>query len=146
MPRTPLTRVARRLRAVAGLDPATDEQLLTRYLTGRDQEAFAELIRRHERAVIAACRQVLYDPAAHEDAFQATFLVLVQKAGRVNWTASLGGWLFAVAHRVAVRAARTRARKARAEHRAAARPPSAPAPAPDLSWREAAAVLHEELD
>jgi RNA polymerase sigma factor (sigma-70 family) len=145
MPRTPLTRVARRLRAVASPDPATDEQLLSRYLTGRDQEAFTELTRRHARAVLAACRQVLSDPADVEDAFQATFLVLVQKAGRVNWRASLGGWLFAVAHRVAVRAARTRGRKSRAEQKAA-RPPSAAAPTPDLSWREAAAVLHEELD
>src|SRR5262245_8518727 len=98
-----LARAVRRLRATA--EPAvTDRQLLDRYLTRRDQEACAELVRRHGRAVLAACRQVLSDPADVEDAFQATFLVLLRKAKVVDWRASLGRWLFTVAHRVAVHA------------------------------------------
>src|SRR5262245_37401018 len=146
MSRTPLATVARRLRlADPALSGAPDAQLLARYRSDSDQQAFAELVRRHERAVLAACRQVLSDSADVEDAFQAAFLVLVQQAGRVRCTGSLGGWLFAVAHRIAVRAARTRARKARRENGAR---PAAPTPdsGADLSWREAVAALHEELD
>src|SRR5207245_1874013 len=74
-----LTRVVRRLRAAAGPQPepnATDRELLDRYLRRRDEAAFAELVRRHENVVLAACRHVLADPADVADAFQATFLVL----------------------------------------------------------------------
>jgi RNA polymerase sigma factor (sigma-70 family) len=166
MPHTPLADVARRLKIAAdpALGHATDSQLLFAYRSGADdrprspsgsqadgrgagdrETAFAELVRRHERAVLAACRQVLSDPADIEDAFQATFLVLVQQARRVRCDGSLGGWLFAVAHRVAVRAARTRARKTRRENNAR-KPAATPETGADLSWREAVAALHEELD
>src|SRR5262245_5617607 len=147
MPHTPLADVARRLKIAAdpALGHATDSQLLFAYRSGADQTAFAELVRRHERAVLAACRQVLSDPADVEDAFQATFLVLVQQAKRVRCDGSLGGWLFAVAHRVAVRAARTRARKTRRENNAR-KLATTPETGADLSWREAVAALHDELD
>src|SRR5579883_17660 len=148
MPGSPLARAARRLRAAAA-PPAgapTDRDLLARYVAAADQDAFAELVRRHERQVRAVCRQVVPGEADVEDACQATFLALVRAVGRVRWDASLGGWLFAVAHRVAVRAAHARARAARRE-RAAARPQTAdPCPEADPSWREAVAILHEELD
>src|SRR5262245_19039061 len=101
MSRSPLADVARRLKIAVdpALSGATDGQLLQAYRSGADQNAFAELVRRHERAVLAACRQVLSDAADVEDAFQATFLVLVRQAKRVKCDASLGGWLFTVAHR-----------------------------------------------
>src|SRR5579883_1649814 len=147
MPGSPLTHAARRLRAAARpADPAADRDLLARYAAAADPEAFAELVRRHARAVLAACRQVLPAEADVEDAFQATFLALARNARRVRCGPDLGGWLFAVAHRTAVRAARTRARAARWE-RAAARPEAvAPDARADPSWREAVGVLHEELD
>jgi RNA polymerase sigma factor (sigma-70 family) len=147
MNRTPLATLTRRLKIAASheLAGATDGQLLARYVSESDQAAFAELVRRHERTVLAACRQVLADAADVEDAFQATFLVLVQQAKRVRCPGSLGGWLFAVAHRVAVRATRTRARKTRREN-AARVAPASPETGAELSWREAVAALHEELD
>src|SRR5207247_8734533 len=101
---SPVLTAVRRLRVA---DPAADRDLLDRYLTGRDEAAFATLTGRHERTVLAACRQVLSDPADVADAFQATFLVLIRKARSVRWQASLGGWLYAVAHRVAVHARKT---------------------------------------
>lgn len=147
MSRTPLARIAYQLRIP---DPAfaeaSDRQLLARSQFGEDQEAFAELVRRHQRAVLAACRQVLNDPADIEDAFQATFLVLIQQAKKVRCNTSLSGWLFAVAHRIAVRAVRSRARKERRENAAARSAAVAPEPAADLSWREAVTSLHEALD
>src|SRR5919205_1342269 len=90
----------------------TDRQLLERFLHQHDESAFTALVKRHERRVCAALAKVLHDPADVEDAFQATFLVLVRKAASVRWQAGLGTWLYAVAHRVAVHArsqARTRA-------------------------------------
>jgi RNA polymerase sigma factor (sigma-70 family) len=134
------------VRQVAG-DPGTltDRQLLDRFAARADPAAFAALVRRHGRLVLAACRQVLADEADVEDAFQATFLVLLRKAGAGRWHTSIGGWLFGVAHRVALKARATTYRRRRCEAVAGARRPEAVA-APDLSWREACAALHEELD
>ena len=87
--------------AVAG---QTDAALLHRFVAGGDEEAFAGLVARHGPMVLAVCRGVLRDPSDAEDAFQATFLVLVRRAGSIWVDESLGGWLYRVAHRVAVRA------------------------------------------
>jgi RNA polymerase sigma factor (sigma-70 family) len=122
---------------------AGDGELLARFRARRDEAAFADLVRRHGRLVLAACRQVLPAEADAEDAFQATFLVLLRKADTVRHGRALAGWLYCVAHRVAVQAARSARRRRRHERLASDRPPAAPA---DLSWREAAATLHEELD
>src|SRR5262245_29671143 len=120
-------------------------QLLERYLAERDPAAFTALMRRHSRLVLSACRRVLSDEADIEDAFQATFLVLVHKASSVRWQASIGCWLYSVAHRVAVQARGGTARRRRHEGRASTRRPEAAEPA-DPSWRDACAVLHEELN
>ena len=120
----------------------TDPQLLERYLTCRDEAAFAALVRRHSRLVLSACRRVLRDEADVEDAFQATFLVLLRKASSVRWQASIGNWLFGVAHRLAVQARANALRRRQREATAASKREAAP----DLSWREALGMLHEELD
>ena len=67
--------------------PETARTLLTRYPDGRDESAFAALVERHGPRVLAACRQVLDDPADIDDAFQATFLVLMNKARAMPWRA-----------------------------------------------------------
>ena len=97
--------------AVAG---QSDAALLHRFVAASDEEAFAGLVARHGPMVLAVCRGMLRDPADAEDAFQATFLVLVRRAGSIWVDDSLGGWLYRVAHRVALRAnADARKRKAR---------------------------------
>ncbi len=123
----------------------SDHELLSRFVQNADADAFRELVHRHERTVLAACRQVLSEPADIDDAFQATFLVLLKKARSLDASAPLGGWLFAVAHRVAVRARSDIRRRCTREAEAASRKPTT-VELPDLSWREAVAVLHDELN
>ncbi len=123
----------------------TDRQLLERF-TGRDRRAaelaFTTLVKRHGPMVFRACRAILHDPHASEDAFQATFLVLSRKAAGLWVRGSLGPWLMAVACRVAS-AARAEARRRRVHERKAAE--LAATAADDASWDDRDAILHEEL-
>lgn len=84
-------------------EPSDDARLLARFVRDRDEAAFAELVARHGPAVWTACRRGAPTAADAEDAFQATFLVLVQRADRVRRSASVGGWLFRIAVRLSAR-------------------------------------------
>jgi RNA polymerase sigma factor (sigma-70 family) len=88
-----------------------DSQLLERFVGSRDQAAFRALVTRHGPTVLRACRSLLHDPFEVEDAFQATFLVLVQRAPSIRDPERLGNWLIGVANRVAARARRVLARR-----------------------------------
>jgi RNA polymerase sigma factor (sigma-70 family) len=81
----------------------TEGQLLDRFASGRDESAFEALVERHGPMVLGVCRQLLRDPNDVDDAFQATFLVLVRKAGSLRQQELLGNWLYGVAYRVALR-------------------------------------------
>jgi RNA polymerase sigma factor (sigma-70 family) len=85
---------------------STDRQLLEHFVHDQDPGAFRRLVSRHGSAVYRVCRDVLRDWHEAEDAFQATFLVLVRKAPDIRDPESLGGWLRGVALRVAMRARR----------------------------------------
>ena len=61
----------------------TDAQLLERFLTCRDEAAFEVLVWRHGAMVLGLCRRMLRHEHDAEDAFQATFLVLVRKASSI---------------------------------------------------------------
>src|SRR4051794_537577 len=94
----------------------TDGQLLKRFTDRRDgvsESAFALLVERHGPMVLRVCRSILADSHAAEDAFQATFLILAQKANSLRVRESLGPWLYQVAFRVAscARSATSRRRK-----------------------------------
>ncbi len=87
-----------------------DGEILDRFVGHRDEAAFELLLRRHGPMVLNVCRQVLFDPHEVEDAFQATFLVLVCKAGSIRVEGSLGPWLYRVASRISSRARANRRR------------------------------------
>ena len=125
----------------------TDGQLLERFATrgGEAAElAFAAIVERHGPMVLRVCRHALVDPHDAEDAFQATFLILVKQA-RSLWVAdSLGPWLHRVAHRVATRARSSAARTREHERRAAAARAAWSGDRRDCE--EIVAFLHEEID
>jgi RNA polymerase sigma factor (sigma-70 family) len=82
----------------------TDAQLLTRFIERRDEAAFATLLRRHGPMVRSVCRRVLGNDHDADDAFQASFLVLVRKAASVVPRDMIANWLYGVAHTTALRA------------------------------------------
>jgi RNA polymerase sigma factor (sigma-70 family) len=86
------------------LTASSDAQLLERYLTARDEAAFEALVDLHGPMVLGLCRRMLRDPRDIEDAFQATFLVLIRRAPRIQDRRLLANWLYGVAYRVAFRA------------------------------------------
>src|SRR5262245_54502335 len=87
----------------------SDGHLLARFVAGRDEAAFAALLRRHGPMVLGVCRRVLQHTQDAEDAFQATFLLLARKAGSVVRREAVGSWLYRVAYRAALEARAMRA-------------------------------------
>ena len=116
--------------ALAGL---SDGQLLERFASRGDGEAFGAIVARHGPLVLSACRSALgpHDQAEAEDALQATFILLARRAGSFPLHGSLAGWLYRVARRVArqarVEASRRRARERVVAGRPRAEPPHDPA-------------------
>ncbi len=129
---------------VAGLNEGA---LLERYVSDGDEAAFAALVARHGPMVLGVCRRVLRDERDVEDAFQATFLVLVRRAGAIRDRDLVGRWLHGVAHRVAVRA------RAHSAHRfvheqSVSEPIEAGVAGPasgEAERRELAAIVDEEV-
>ncbi len=124
----------------------TDGQLLERFVTTSGEtanSAFAALIERHGPMVLRVCRGVLRDEHEAHDAFQATFLVLLRRAGSLWVRGSLGPWLYRVGYRVAVRAKVASDRREEAERRAAE---MAGDRASDGQGDDLGPILYEEID
>ncbi|MFO0878354.1 MAG: sigma-70 family RNA polymerase sigma factor [Gemmataceae bacterium] len=137
-----MNRLIQHLFATCGRDEVTDGELLTRFLSGRDATAFAELVRRHGPMVWGVCSRLLRNQDA-EDAFQATFLVLVQKATTLPDRETVGNWLYGVAYQTAVRMRALAARRSMRERQATVMPePSTPE---RYVWNDLVPVLDEEL-
>ncbi len=121
----------------------TDERLLRDYVASQDARAFAAIMRRHGGMVSGVCRRVLEREQDVEDAFQATFLVLLRKAPSLSRPNLLGNWLYGVAYRISskIRSANIRQRTREA--------PMVDLPAPDAnddaSWRDLQPVFDDEL-
>src|SRR5262245_4297238 len=137
-----LAEVLRYLGALTGTARGADRgdaELLRQFVARRDEGAFAALLERHGALVLGVCRQVLGEEQA-EDAFQAVFLILTQKATSLRRQQSLAAWL----HRVALNVCRTArlqtARRLAHERQAA----SATSYVDEVrDWQP---ILHEEVD
>ncbi len=94
-----------------------DNQLVERFLdrneSATSDAAFRALLDRHAGMVLRVCQEVLQNPHDADDAFQATFLVLVQKARAIRRRESVAGWLFRIARRISTRARQEAARRRR---------------------------------
>src|SRR5262245_29721661 len=121
----------------------SDGHLLADYLGRREDAALAALVRRHAPMVWGVCRRVLHNHHDAEDAFQATFLVLVRRAASIASRELLANWLYRVAYQTALNA-RAAAAQRRARERQVTRMPEPVAAEPDL-WRDLQPVLDEEL-
>src|SRR4051794_9442977 len=128
------------LRGGAGL---TDGQLLEGFISRRDGAALEALVQRHGPMVWGVCRRVLRNEHDAEDAFQATFLVLVRKAASIASTELLANWLYGVAHRTALKARATAARRKGREKQVAEMPE--PAVAEQHLWGDLQPLLDAEL-
>jgi RNA polymerase sigma factor (sigma-70 family) len=125
----------------------SDGALLQRFVTDRDQTAFSALVQRHGRLVLNVCQRVLGDFHAAQDASQATFMILARKAGMLDRSTPLGGWLYKVAYHLALRSRAVTAKQRLGERQAANEfdAPAAEASTPDLDQRELHQVVREEL-
>ena len=120
----------------------SDGQLLERFVAGRDEAAFAALVRRHGPMVLGVCRRLVRHAQDAEDCFQAAFLVLAQRAGSVRRREALAGWLHGVACRVAREAGGAAARRRSREKQVSEMPHPEVAPAQPQDWRP---LLDQEL-
>jgi RNA polymerase sigma factor (sigma-70 family) len=121
----------------------TDAELVQRFAADRDEACFAALVQRHGPMVRSVCRNILRHEQDAEDAFQATFFVLARKAESMQQTPALGGWLFGVAHRIAMNVRSRTARRRERDRRAAARSPAGPMA--EASLHELQALLDTEV-
>jgi RNA polymerase sigma factor (sigma-70 family) len=129
---------------VTGDRESSDRQLLERFVNGADGDAFQALVRRYGPLVLGVCARVLGSEHSVEDAYQATFLVFVRKAGSLRAPESLGPWLYGVAYRTALKARAERAQRRRRERPLVeAASPSNP---DDLIWHDLRSVLDEEVN
>jgi RNA polymerase sigma factor (sigma-70 family) len=134
------------LRQVSGGDRTgdqTDAQLLDRFLKAHEATAFEAILGRHGALVWSVCRAILHDSHDAEDAFQATFLVLVRQARSIRKHTSLRSWLHGVAYRIAVQA-EVNARKRRTHERQGV-DMEAVQPLGSTAGADLGPALHEEL-
>jgi RNA polymerase sigma factor (sigma-70 family) len=123
----------------------TDGELLGAFLSRRDETAFEALVRRHGPMVLGVCRRVLQNAQDAEDAFQATFLVLVRKGAGVRPREMVGNWLYGVAYRTALQARGVIARRRTKEKQVSDMPQPSVEPEPNETWKELKPLLDEEL-
>jgi RNA polymerase sigma factor (sigma-70 family) len=122
----------------------TDGQLLESFVSQRDEAAFGVLVRRHGPMVLGVCRRVLRNHHDAEDAFQATFLVLVRKAASIVPREMVANWLYGVAYRTALKARGLIAKRS-AREKQVTEMPEPEAVEPDDCWRELQPLLDQEL-
>jgi RNA polymerase sigma-70 factor (ECF subfamily) len=121
----------------------TDGQLLARFIDGREEAAFAALVRRHGPLVLGVCRRLLGNAQDAEDAFQASFLVLARKASSVVKREAVASFLYGVAYRTALRAKARAVRTRAMERQVEVMPQPEVPPAEAQDWRP---LLDQELN
>jgi RNA polymerase sigma factor (sigma-70 family) len=146
MTTSPMSEVTQHLRSLLLLPEGadlTDGQLLEYFISRREPAALEALVRRHGPMVWGVCRRVLGSHHDAEDAFQATFLVLVRKAASVYPRAKVGNWLYGVAYQTALKARATRAKRRKRESSVTQMPE--PAVKDQDLWNDLQPLLDQEV-
>src|SRR5882672_8694634 len=120
-----------------------DDQLLARFFKEREDAAFAVLVERYGPLVYGVCRRILSDANDAEDAFQATFLVLVRKGGTLRDPGRVASWLYGVAYRTARKLRAKAALRTKSERQASEMPTKSDVS--DMTYDELQAVLDQEI-
>ena len=144
-----IVRQLRTLYNIGTIGDLTDGQLLERFATDADEVAelaFSALVERHENLVWRVCLSIVRDEHEAEDAFQATFLVLVNKARSLWVRDSLGPWLHQVACRTASHLKTTGIRRRKHERLCAQNDGSREVGLGTPLDVDLAAAVHEELN
>jgi RNA polymerase sigma factor (sigma-70 family) len=146
MPANPVNMVIQRLsraESIRELKLLTDAQLLDSFILCREQQALSVLIERHAPMVWAVCLRILHKHHDAEDAFQASFLVLVRRAASIVPRGMVGNWLYGVAYRSALKAKAMRGKRQNRERQ------STPLPAvgvlPDVDCNDLQSIIDLEL-
>jgi RNA polymerase sigma factor (sigma-70 family) len=145
MPTSHMSEVVQYLRQTVLLHEGTgltDGQLLGCFIEQRDDAAFAALVRRHGPMVWGVCRRLLRHHQDAEDAFQATFLVLLRKAASIVPRTLVANWLYGVAQQTALKARATTAKRRARERQGTPMPQ--PARAADR-WNDLRDLLDQAL-
>jgi RNA polymerase sigma factor (sigma-70 family) len=124
----------------------SDAELLDRFLSRRDETAFELLVWRHGPLVLGVCGRILKRTADIEDAFQATFLMLVRKAHQIGKRGSVGSWLYKVAYRISLRTQCRSEKRHQRERPLSGLPAEAVAPSSgEATWQELRPILDSEV-
>ena len=134
----------RQMLAIGDAGEQSDVVLLQRFSTKADPAAFEVIVRRHGPMVLGVCRRLLRDPADADDAFQATFAILMRKASTLSHPELLAGWLFQVAFRTARKARSIRLRRRSRQMPLLDVPVEASIA--DVMWRELQPIFDEEVN
>jgi RNA polymerase sigma factor (sigma-70 family) len=141
-----LNKVATQLRQASlpsdGSD-LSDGQLLAQFIGQHDEAAFEALVKRHGPMVLGVCRRLIGNPHDTDDAFQATFLILVHKAASLKSCELVGNWLYGVAYNTAL-AVRAKNNRRRSKEKQVMEMPE-PAETPPDDWSDLRPLLDQEL-
>lgn len=81
---------------------ASDEELYRRYLSERDEEAFAELFTRHREGLTLFISELMHDVSDAEDLMIEVFAIAASGTARYDGRSSLKTWLYAIGRKKAI--------------------------------------------
>ncbi|MBI5381269.1 MAG: sigma-70 family RNA polymerase sigma factor [Opitutae bacterium] len=121
-----------------------DADLLRRYARNRNEEAIAELVRRHIDLIYsAALRQVGGDAHRAQDVAQTVFAAMARRAAVLAQHPNLLGWLYTSTHHAAAQMRRTERR--RQEREAHAMQIMTHAEEPTVDWQQLSPLLDDAM-
>src|SRR5688572_1675768 len=123
----------------------SDRDLVRQARAGRE-DAFREIVERHERLVFGVAFAVIGDRALAEDVAQETFLAAWHAMDQLAEAERLGGWLAGIARNLARNAVRTQARRLRLVAGGPVAVDGVPSPDEEALAREDQELLRRSLE